>query len=472
MSFAKNRVNHRETLRPQRFASDDNLTRQWTEFASFLKPWGLNMTTIRPFKAVMPIKELAGTIAALPYDVQSVDEARKIVAANPLSFLAIDEPVVNFPHGTDPFDLNVYLKAGALLDAHLTFGTFKATDEAHFFLYELTMDGRVQNGLVCCVSIDDYLNGVVKEHESTRVDKEVDRINHVRGCSAQTGPIFLAYHYDQHLADVYAKTKESEPLFDFVADDGVRHRGFVVPDVYIEGVIQHFEDLGRVYIADGHHRIAAASEVAKARRIARESQEPTEESDYFLAVLFADSELKIWPYERVVRDLNGYTADQFLAELKYRFEVEEVIAPQFECEPFSITNANDPIAAEEFLKPRERGEFCVFLDGRWYHCRIPADRIPEDVREGLEVEMLQRQLFRPVLGIADPRRSPRIDFVGGIRGLAELERRCSVDCAAAFALSPTSIDELFGVADAGKLMPPKSTWFEPKLRSGLFIHKI
>ncbi len=430
------------------------------------------MASIRPFKATRPLKEQAGTIAALPYDVQNVDEAREIVAANPLSFLAIDEPVVNFPQGTDPFGLSVYLKAGALLDAHRTFGTFKQDDAPHFYLYELTMLGRVQNGLVGCAAIDDYLNGVVKEHEATRVDKEVDRINHVRGCSAQTGPIFLAYHYDQALADVYEQAKTGEPLFDFIADDGVRHRGFVVPDELAQLVQERVDALGRLYIADGHHRVAAASEVAKARRIARGSQEPTEESDYFLAVLFADTELKIWPYERVVHDLNGHTEQEFLDVLKERFETEEIVAPQFGCEPFSILNANDPIAAEEFLKPHGKGEFCVFLGGRWYHCQIPAEHIPDDVREGLDVEMLQRQLFRPILGIADPRRSPRIDFVGGIRGLGELERRCSEDCAAAFALSPTGIDELFAVADAGKLMPPKSTWFEPKLRSGLFIHEI
>ena len=430
------------------------------------------MTTIRPFKATRPIKELASTIAALPYDVQSTEEARAIVADNPLSFLSIDEPVVNFEHGTDPFDLNVYLKAGALLDALQTFGQLRTDESEHFYLYELTMDGRVQNGLVGCVAIDDYLNGIVKEHESTRVDKEVDRINHVRGCAAQTGPIFLAYHYNEKLAEIYAQAKASEPLFDFTADDGVRHRGFLVADERITEVQSLFEMLGRVYIADGHHRVAAASEVAKARRIARESQDPTEESDYFLAVLFADTELKIWPYERVVRDLNGLSVEEFLDELRNRFEVEEIVAPQFGCEPFSIQAANDPIAAEEFLKPRKLGEFCVYIGKRWYHCIIPEDKRPSDVKERLEVSMLQRQLFSPVLGIADPRRSPRIDFVGGIRGLAELERRCDEDCAAAFALSPTGIDELFAVADAGLLMPPKSTWFEPKLRSGLFIHKI
>ena len=430
------------------------------------------MTDIRPFCALRPATELAGTIAALPYDVQSTAEAREIVAANKLSFLAIDEPVVNFPEGTDPFDLNVYLKAGALLDAHETFGAMRVDEKPSFYLYELTMDGRVQNGLVGCVSIDDYLNGVVKEHESTRVDKEVDRINHVRGCKAQTGPIFLAYHYDEELAGIYARAKEGEPLFDFTADDGVRHRGFVVDEADDNLVVERFAAMGRVYIADGHHRIAAASEVAKARRVARGSQEPTEESDYFLAVLFADTELKIWPYERVVKDLNGLTEAEFMNEMRSRFDVEEIVAPEFGCEPFSILGANDPVAAEELVKPRALGEFCMFIGGRWYRCHVPADKIPDDVREGLEVQMLQRQLFAPVLGIVDPRRSPRIDFVGGIRGLGELERRCATDCQAAFALSPTGIDELFAVADANLLMPPKSTWFEPKLRSGLFIHKI
>ena len=430
------------------------------------------MTDIRPFRALRPTTELAGTIAALPYDVQSTAEAREIVSANKLSFLAIDEPVVNFPAGTDPFDLNVYLKAGALLDAHETFGAMRVDAKPSFYLYELTMDGRVQNGLVGCVSIDDYLNGVVKEHESTRVDKEVDRINHVRGCKAQTGPIFLAYHYDEGLAGVYERAKKTEPLFDFTADDGVRHRGFFIDEADEALVVERFAEMGRVYIADGHHRIAAASEVAKARRIARGSQEPTEESDYFLAVLFADTELKIWPYERVLKDLNGLTEAEFMDEMRSRFEVEEVVAPEFGCEPFTILGANDPVAAEELVKPRALGEFCLFIGGRWYRCHIPADRIPDDVREGLEVQMLQRQLFAPVLGIVDPRRSPRIDFVGGIRGLGELERRCATDCQAAFALSPTGIDELFAVADANLLMPPKSTWFEPKLRSGLFIHKI
>lgn len=433
---------------------------------------GADMPIIKPFRAVRPTREAAPEIAALPYDVQSVAEAREIVADNPQSFLAIDEPVVNFPEGTDPFDLLVYLKAGSMLRSLKARGLMVTESTESFYLYELTMDGRVQNGLVGCVAIDDYLNGVVKEHESTRVDKEVDRINHVRGCEAQTGPIFLAYHYNDQLAAIYEQSKLGDALFDFTADDGVRHRGFAIPGHLNGTVAECVQALGRVYIADGHHRVAAAAEVAKARRIARGTQEPSEESDYFLAVLFADCELKIWPYERVVKDLNGLSEAEFLEELRQRFDVEEIVAPEIGGTPFSVTNAPDPQAAEDLLKPHELGEFCTLMGGRWYRCHVREGEIPDDPREGLEVSLLQRKLFAPVLGIADPRRSPRIDFVGGIRGLAELERRCETDCAAAFALSPTGIDELFAVADASLLMPPKSTWFEPKLRSGLFIHEI
>lgn len=431
------------------------------------------MATIRPFKAIRPTAATAPVVAALPYDVQSVDEARGIVAENPQSFLAIDEPVVNFPEGTDPFDLLVYLKAGSMLRDMKTRGALVQDETPRFYVYELTMDGRVQNGLVGCVAVDDYLNGVVKEHESTRVDKEVDRINHVRGCEAQTGPIFLAHHADAALAELHEKAKETPPLFDFTADDGVRHRGFAVPSELNAAVQQRVAALGRVYIADGHHRIAAASEVAKARRVARGSDEPTAESDFFLAVLFADDELKIWPYERVVHDLNGLESKEFLAVLRERFAAKAV--QDDTGAPLTVLGATDPAAAhaaEEALKPRVRGEFCVFLEGQWYRCTIDPATIPDDPYDGLEATLLQQRLFGPVLGIADPRRSPRIDFVGGIRGLAELERRCQRDCAAAFALSPTGIDELFAVADAGLLMPPKSTWFEPKLRSGLFIHEI
>ncbi len=428
---------------------------------------------VEPFAALRPVRERAADIAALPYDVQSSAEARVIAEKNPLSFIVIDEPSVNFPQRTDPFDLRVYQKAGDLLGALETFGLMHKDEEECFYLYELTMNGRVQRGLVGCVAVDDYLNGVVKEHESTRVDKEMDRINHIRGCEAQTGPIFLAYRHDDILADIYDRASEGEPLFDFTSSDGIRHRGFVIDQADLELVEERFSTMDRVYIADGHHRVAAAAEVAKARRKAYETEPCEDKSDWFMAVLFSDAELEILPYDRVVRDLNGLTVEEFLQELRDRFDVEPVDAPDAS-EPFTVSGAENRQEAEEFLRPRERGEFATFVGGRWYRCYVHPDEIPpaDDVPAALEVTMIQRKLFQPVLGIADPRRSPRIDFVGGIRGIAELERRCQVDCAAAFALSPTKIEELFAVADAGRLMPPKSTWFEPKLRSGLFIHKI
>jgi len=428
---------------------------------------------IKPFAALRPVKERAADIAALPYDVQSTEEARVIVGENPLSFLCIDEPVVNFPEGSDPYAFRVYQKAGDLLDALESFGLMKQDEKPGYYLYELTMNGRVQTGLVSCVLIDDYLNGIVKEHESTRVNKEIDRINHIRGCRAQTGPIFLAYNYDVELERVYARAKETEPLFDFVADDGVRHRGFAISPEDEALVEARCSTMDRVYIADGHHRVAAASEIAKARREAKGTEPGELESDWFLAVMFPDSELEILPYDRVVRDLNGLTEDEFLAELRKRFIVEAI--PDLpDGTPFSVREAPDQAEAEAYLRPTEVGVFATLVGGRWYRCTVRHEDMPDysHVTGRLEVSLLQRMLFQPVLGIADPRRSPRIDFVGGIRGLGELERRCAQDCAAAFALSPTGIDELFAVADAGMLMPPKSTWFEPKLRSGLFIHEI
>ena len=428
---------------------------------------------IKPFAALRPVRERAAEIAALPYDVQSSAEARVIAQENPLSFIVIDEPSVNFPAPVDPSDLRVYLKAGDLLGALESFGLMHQDDEERYYLYELTMNGRTQRGLVGCVSIDDYLNGVVKEHESTRVDKEMDRINHIRGCEAQTGPIFLAYRHDSELAGVYDRALSGEPLFDFTASDGVRHRGFLIDKADYGIIEERCAAMESVYIADGHHRVAAASEVAKARRKAFNTVPGEHECDWFMAVLFSDSELEILPYDRVVKDLNGLSEEEFLQELYYRFDVEPVDEDDAEV-PFTVQGAEDRQAAEELLRPRERGEFSTFLGGRWYRCRVWPDEMPpaDDMPAALEVTMMQRKLFQPVLGIADPRRSPRIDFVGGIRGIAELERRCQTDCAAAFALSPTKIEELFAVADAGRLMPPKSTWFEPKLRSGLFIHKI
>ena len=429
------------------------------------------MPSIKPFRALRPTRESAPDIAALPYDVQDVHESRVIVAARPHSFLAIDEPVVNFPEGTDQYQAAVYEKAGELMDG-LRASEMTVTDDAEsFYLYELTMDGRVLNGLVACVSVDDYLNGIVKKHELTRAAKEEDRVNHVRACSAQTGPIMLAYRFDQTLADAYAKAKEGEALFDFTAEDGVRHRGFAIPTELTDTVAKCMGELGDAYIADGHHRAAAASRIALERREQRASDEPTEESDWFLSVLFADTELDVLPYYRFVNDLGDLTIDQLLDELVVRFGADEVDAANIGGKPFSVTNAPDPVFAADYLKPRERGEFIVLAGQRWYRCNL-SDEDAGNPADNLDVSKLQRDLLTPVFGIDDPRRDARIEFIGGIRGLVELERRCADGKGVAIAPFPTGIDELFAVADANLLMPPKSTWFEPKLRSGLFIHEI
>ena len=429
------------------------------------------MPSIKPFKALRPTYESAPIVAALPYDVQDVDESRVIVAARPLSFLAIDEPVVNFPEGTDQYQPDVYEKAGELFAA-LRDGDMTVTDpEERFYLYELTMDRRVLNGLVAAVSVDDYLNGVVKKHELTRAAKEEDRVNHVRACSAQTGPIMLAYRYDEELAAVYAKAKEGAPLFDFTPDDGVRHRGFEIPAELTAKVASCMEALGDAYIADGHHRAAAASRICLERREQRGSDEPTEESDWFLSVLFADSELDVLPYYRFVNDLADLTVEQLVDELVVRFGASEIDAANIGGNPFSVSNAPDPELAADYLKPRERGEFIVLAGGRWYRCHL-TDEDAGNPADNLDVSKLQRDLLTPVFGIDDPRRDARIEFIGGIRGLVELERRSADGNGVAIAPYPTGIDELFAVADAGLLMPPKSTWFEPKLRSGLFMHLI
>ncbi|MGI6220826.1 MAG: DUF1015 domain-containing protein [Coriobacteriales bacterium] len=429
------------------------------------------MPQVKPFGALRPTFEAAPVVAALPYDVQDVDESRVIVAANPQSFLAIDEPVVNFPEGTDQYSPEVYAKAGELMDA-LRASDLTVTDEVpSFYLYELTMDGRVLNGLVACVSVDDYINGIVKKHENTRAAKEEDRVNHVRACKAQTGPIMLAYRYDAELADIYARAKEGSPLFDYVADDGVRHRGFAIPGDSTDAVTARMAEVGEAYVADGHHRSAAATRIALERREQRGSQEPTEESDFFLSVLFADTELDVLPYYRFVNDPGDLTVDALVDELISRFGAEEVDAANIGGKPFSVTNAPDPAFAADYLKPRKRGEFIVLAGGRWYRCNL-TDEDAGNPADNLDVSKLQRDLLTPVFGIDDPRRSSRIEFIGGIRGLVELERRCADGKGVAIAPYPTGIDELFAVADANLLMPPKSTWFEPKLRSGLFIHEI
>lgn len=411
------------------------------------------MATVKPFRCVRPKKELASKIAALPYDVYSREEAYELVKNDKFSFLRIDRAETQFDETVDTYADCVYEKAKELLNGMIEDGSFEQEEEPCYFVYELTMDGRKQTGLVACASIDDYANNVIKKHENTRADKEVDRIRHVDTCNAQTGPIFLAYRANTAITDVVNAAKEKESYCDFVADDGVRHAAWKINDEESINIIMNaFANTDSIYIADGHHRAASAVKVGFKRREENPNYDGTEEFNYFLSVLFPDEELMIMPYNRVVKDLNGNTKEQFIEKLENLFDVKNL-----GLNPYS---------------PDEKGIVGMYLDGEWYKLSAKEEIKSNDPVKGLDVSILQDNVLNPILGIEDPRVDKRIDFIGGIRGLSELERRCSLDMTVAFSMYPTSIGELFDVSDAGLLMPPKSTWFEPKLRSGLFIHKL
>ena len=411
------------------------------------------MADIRPFMSIRPEKGKAAKIAALPYDVYNRKEATVEVEKNPESFLKIDRAETGYPLSVDMYDEKVYQRAHDLLWGMVEDGSFIRDQKKCYYIYELTMNGRTQTGITACASIDDYLNGVIKKHENTRAEKEADRIHHVDACNAQTGPIFLAYRSNPVINEIVEKVKAGEAEYDFTSEDGIRHRVFEISDDdKIAAISQAFENMADIYIADGHHRAASAVKVGLKRREEHPGYDGTEEFNYFLSVLFPDDQLMIMDYNRVVKDLNGMTEEEFLGKMKDLFEVG---APQ-----------------KEAVHPTEKGTFSMYLGDNWYACRMKKADLSSDPVDGLDVSILQNVLLHPVLGIEDPKTDKRIDFVGGIRGLEELERRVHSDCKVAFAMYPTSIGELFAVADAGRLMPPKSTWFEPKLRSGLFIHAL
>ncbi|MCM1385738.1 MAG: DUF1015 family protein [Bacillus sp. (in: Bacteria)] len=409
------------------------------------------MADIIPFKALRPRTDLVEKIAALPYDVYSREEAREKVKGDTLSFLRIDRPETQFPEDYDMYAPEVYEKAREMLQDMIKREEFVMEDKPAYYVYELVMDGRSQTGIGACASVDDYENQVIKKHENTRAEKEADRIRHVDICNAQTGPIFLAYRRRDDIQKQVEAAMQKKPLYDFTAEDGITHRIWVIDDEQSVRIIQEgFAKVDTVYIADGHHRCASAVRVSERRRESNPDYTGKEEFNYFLSVIFPDDQLYIMDYNRVVKSLNGYTEEEFLTKTKEIFQVEEIGVKPYH--------------------PAKKGEMGMYLKDTWYKLSVKSDMLSGDPVKDLDVAVLQNCLLQPVLGILDPKSDGRIDFVGGIRGIEELERRVHKDCKAAFAMYPTDIHELFAVSDAGKLMPPKSTWFEPKLRSGLLIH--
>lgn len=411
------------------------------------------MAEIRPFRCIRPSKETASAVAALPYDVYDRKEAKEIVKKNPLSFLAVDRAETQFEDGKNPYAPEVYEQAARTLKRWQQEGILTEDESPFYYLYELVMEGRAQTGIVACASVDDYSSGVIARHENTREEKEQDRIRHVDVTNAHTGPIFLAYRSQEELNSLVALEKKKTPLYDFISEDGICHRVWKIEDPQkAEEIHRIFSGIPRVYIADGHHRAASAVKVAAMRREANPSWTGNEEFNYFLSVLFPDDQLMIMPYNRVVQDLNGLTREEFLKKTERYFVVTE--------------------RGRKAFSPEQKGQVGMYLDGSWYQLDARPEICTDDPVKGLDVSILQDRILGPLLGIGDPRTDSRIRFVGGIRGLSELERLVDSGAAVAFSMYPTSIRELFEVADAGLLMPPKSTWFEPKLRSGLFIHAI
>ncbi|HEX9006783.1 MAG TPA: DUF1015 family protein [Bacteroidota bacterium] len=412
------------------------------------------MATVRPFRGFRPLPELAARVAARPYDVLNSDEARQEAAGNPYSFLHVGKPEIDLPRDVDLYDERVYLKGHENLARFIDEGILRQDPSPAFYLYAQTMNEHTQYGIVGCASVEEYLNDTIKKHELTRKDKEDDRTRHVKVTNAHSGPIFLTYRADGTLDAITRRISASPPAYDFIAPDGIRHRLWVIPDpATIEQISRAFARIPALYVADGHHRSAAAARVGKELADANRHHTGSEEYNFFLAVLFPHNQLRIMDYNRVVKDLNGMTPEQFLERVGAAFTVKK---------------------AQGRAKPGKKGEFGMYLKGAWYRLESKPEMLRSaDPVERLDVSILQQQLLDPVLGIGEIRTSKRIDFVGGIRGLEELERRVdSGEMAVAFALYPTSIDELLTIADAGRTMPPKSTWFEPKLRDGVVIHMV
>lgn len=415
------------------------------------------MATVKPFKGLRPKPELAEKVASPPYDVLSSDEARELVKGNPHSFLHVVKPEIDLDSSIDLYDDQVYLKGKENLEKLVKEGYLQQDDAPCFYLYKLKMGNHEQTGLVATASVDDYENNKIKKHEHTRLDKEKDRAKHITVLNAQAGPVFLTYKASEHINTIMKKAQEKPPVYDFTAEDGIQHTFYVIDDnKTIQAIQKAFAVLHHLYVADGHHRSAAASRVRNERKEKNKAHTGEEEYNFFLSVIFPHDQMFIMDYNRVVADLKGSTPEAFIEKVSKVFDVEKT------------GNTGDP------YKPTQKHHFGMYLDGTWYHLAARPGTFDEDdpVRR-LDVSILQENLLNPLLGILDPRKDKRISFVGGMRGLGELERLVNRgDYRVAFSLFPTSIEELMAIADAGEVMPPKSTWFEPKLRSGLITHLI
>ncbi|HHW91954.1 MAG TPA: DUF1015 domain-containing protein [Firmicutes bacterium] len=414
------------------------------------------MPTIKPFAAVRPAPGMAARVAALPYDVVDSREAREIVAQNPYSFLRVDRAEVDLEPSIDVHDPRVYQKVRENLNRMLADGVFSQDGEENFYIYRLTMGDHHQVGLVACTAVDDYLNNTIKRHEQTRPDKEKDRVQHIEACNAHTGPIFLTYRARGEIDVLISRwTQNHPPVYDFLGPGGIGHTVWVVDDrIAKEELAAAFGAVKGFYIADGHHRCAAAARVALRRREQDADYTGEEEYNYFPAVLFPHTQLKILDYNRVVRDLNGLTPVRFKERVKEKFVLED-------------WRGQGP------YRPEKRGLFGMYLEGKWYVLRVREEVLKgRDIVASLDVSLLQDNILGPILGIKDPRTDARIDFIGGSRGLKELEDRVRAGMAVAFSLYPTTITDVMDIADRNMVLPPKSTWFEPKLLSGLFIHPL
>ncbi len=413
------------------------------------------MAVIKPFRGIRPPKNLVEKVASRPYDVLNSDEARAEAEGNSMSLYHIIKPEIDFPAGTDEHDSCVYEKAVENFNKFQDNGWLVQDQEDKYYVYAQTMNGRTQYGLVVCASVEDYMTGKIKKHELTRRDKEEDRMKHVRVNNANIEPVFFAYPHNNELDTIVAKVVSGKPEYDFVSPDGFGHHFWMIDDkAVIARITEIFENIPSLYIADGHHRSAAAALVGDEKRRQNPNHKGSEEYNYFLAVCFPDNQLNIIDYNRVVKDLNGLTDAQFLESLKKHFDVKEMGA--------------------EIYKPNKLHNFSVYLSGKWYSLTAKAGTFDDKDPIGvLDVTISSKYVLDEILGIKDLRTDKRIDFVGGIRGLGELKRRVdSGEMKVALALYPVSMDQLIAIADSGNIMPPKTTWFEPKLRSGLVIHKL